>query len=396
MRVLYVGLNAKYLHTNPAIRILKKLSDPYADAAFKEFTLKDDNQVILNSLLQESWDMIGFSCYIWNIEKIKQIVTLLRPLRPNCILFAGGPEVSYDYEIAPFDYVIKGDAEESIVDFLLLRKTSTQPRFVQSISQVPFIGDLYQEDDFAHRIIYMETSRGCPFRCSYCLSSVQSPQVIFKEEEATKNEFMYYLHRGARTIKFLDRSFNVNPDRFLRFLTFLQSVQSNQVFQFEIAADLLTEKVMHYLCHEVKKDQIRLEIGVQSKLEKANLAVERSSNIADVLAKITRFVDSERVIVHADLIVGLPYEDYSRAQQSLNEVMKTFPHELQLGFLKCLKGTKLAIDAKKFGYIFSDKPPYEILSNYVLSPEDLSHLKEAEIGLEALWNRKRLTTTIRY
>lgn len=396
MRVIYVAVNAKYIHSNPAVRILSKLTQDIAVSSFVEFTINDSDEKIIEALVQMPYDMLGFSCYIWNIEKIKRVVTLLKQRYPDRILFAGGPEVSYDTPVAPFDYLLKGDGELSIRDFLLYQKVPATALYVNTMQQVPFIGDLYTKDDLQNRIIYMETTRGCPYRCSYCLASIQLDHVIFKDEEKVQQELLYYIERGAKTIKFLDRSFNVNPSRFMRFLSFLNTLNSEHTFQFEIAANLLNKEVMNYLSKKVKPGLVRLEIGIQSTLQKANEAVDRFDDIGDTLAKIKQLVQAGRVVIHADLIVGLPYENYARAQTSFNEVFLLFPHELQLGFLKKLKGTKLAKDAARYGYEFAPLPPYEIIDNLFISQSEIQQMKLAEIGLESLWNRKRLLTTIQH
>lgn len=394
MKILYVGINAKYIHTNPAIRILKKLTSSYADSDFIEFTIKDNNESIIAILQQSQADMIGFSCYIWNIQKIKQIVKILKQTSPHLTLFAGGPEVSYQTEIAPFDYIIKGDAECSIVDFITKRIVPKTPQYVTNMNQIPFIGDEYQTVDFLQRILYLETSRGCPFRCSYCLASIQLDHVIFYEEERVFAELDYYVQQGVRTIKFLDRSFNVNPKRFLRLLEKINHQTSAAVFQFEVSADLLDEASLDYLTTQIKPGKVRLEIGVQSTHDSTNQAVDRISDIPSVLAKMKRLIAGERVVIHADLIVGLPFETFAHAQQSLRDVFQVLPHELQLGFLKCLKGTKIEREASLYDYEFSSHPPYQIIKSQFIAPHELEAMHHAEKGIEALWNRKRLLSTI--
>lgn len=396
MKVVYVGVNAKYIHTNPAIRILTKLSASLVSSSFLEFTIKDSEDEIIEKLLSEEYEMIGFSCYIWNIEIIKSLTLKLKKKKPSLIVFAGGPEVSYETSTYPFDYILKGDAELVIEDFLKYKKVPLLPKYVNNMDLVPFIGDMYSEDDFKNRFIYVETTRGCPYNCSYCLASIQLDHVIFKQEKRTFEELDYYFKNNVKTIKFLDRSFNVNPKRFIRFLEYLDALETKHTFQFEIAAELLNEEVMDYLMNKVSKNRVRLEIGIQSTLKEANEAVERYDDVEDSLKKIKQLVKSKRVIIHADLIVGLPYEGFERSKKSFNDVFEVFPQELQLGFLKRLKGTKLAKDALKYNYIFDELPPYEIIENKYISNAEIKKMKKVEKALDVYWNKKRLPLTIEY
>lgn len=414
MKVNYIAVNAKYIHTNSAVRILHQLSCKSYDSIFLEFTIKDSIDYIIGKILDNTPDVIGFSCYLWNIEIIIKVCKLIKIKQPNIKIILGGPEVSYDtknfIKFNFIDYIIAGDGEVTILKLLSSIKNNqpinldsvatkdnpyAKPKYIDSFLEVPSIIDLYSEDDIKNKIIYLETSRGCPFNCSYCLSSVESNKIRYLPLEDVFSQIDYFINRNARNIKFLDRTSNANEERFLKIIQYIEGKNCNQVFQFEVEANILSNKMIDYLSNNVKKGLIRLEIGIQSTNELSNKSVNRISNIPKLFNTIKTIQNGERVTIHVDLIAGLPYEDINSFIKSFNETFKLYCAEFQLGFLKLLRGTPIKLEAYVHDYEFDSLPPYEIISNKYLSKSDLSRIKDCEEGLERFWNSFRAQKTIK-
>lgn len=414
MKVNYIAVNAKYIHTNSAVRILHQLSCKSYDSIFLEFTIKDSIDYIIGKILDNTPDVIGFSCYLWNIEIIIKVCKLIKIKQPNIKIILGGPEVSYDtknfIKFNFIDYIIAGDGEVTILKLLSSIKNNqpinldsvatkdnpyAKPKYIDSFLEVPSIIDLYSEDDIKNKIIYLETSRGCPFNCSYCLSSVESNKIRYLPLEDVFSQIDYFINRNARNIKFLDRTSNANEERFLKIIQYIEGKNCNQVFQFEVEANILSNKMIDYLSNNVKKGLIRLEIGIQSTNELSNKSVNRISNIPKLFNTIKTIQNGERVTIHVDLIAGLPYEDINSFIKSFNETFKLYCAEFQLGFLKLLRGTPIKLEAYVYDYEFDSLPPYEIISNKYLSKFDLLRIKDCEEGLERFWNSFRAQKTIK-
>ena len=408
MRILFLAINAKYIHPNPAVRILTTLANSKVDADFYEFTIHDSFDKMIHILQEKQPDIIGASCYIWNIEIMMELMKRYRKVHPNVAWVAGGPEVSYDpshfLREDGFDYVVGGDGECSIMDLISYIKgeevetpkgVATRnkpwliPQYVSSMTEIPDITTLYKVEDLQYQLMYVETSRGCPFRCAYCLSSIGPHFIVFQPLNVLFHQLNALIGQGAKTIKFLDRTFNIDESRFLTILKHIVRYPNTQ-FHFEIAGDLLREESMDWLCNHAIPNQIRLEIGVQSNHTDVNESVGRYGNLETLRANIQKINESGRVIIHTDLIAGLPFETIERFEQSFNDVFLLGSAELQLGFLKLLRGTTLRGNAASFGYHFNEnKPPYEIESSTWLSSEDLVTIKMCERGVEAYWNRPR-------
>lgn len=414
MKVNYIAVNAKYIHTNSAVRILHQLSCKSYDSIFLEFTIKDSIDYIIGKILDNTPDVIGFSCYLWNIEIIIKVCELIKIKQPNIKIILGGPEVSYDtknfIKFNFIDYIIAGDGEVTILELLSSIKNNqpinldsvatkdnpyAKPKYIDSFLEVPSIIDLYSEDDIKNKIIYLETSRGCPFNCSYCLSSVESNKIRYLPLEDVFSQIDYFINCNARNIKFLDRTSNANEERFLKIIQYIEGKNRNQVFQFEVEADILSDKMIDYLSNNVKKGLIRLEIGIQSTNDLSNKSVNRISNIPKLFNTIKTIQNGERVTIHVDLIAGLPYEDINSFIKSFNETFKLYCAEFQLGFLKLLRGTPIKLEAYVYDYEFDSLPPYEIISNKYLSKFDLLRIKDCEEGLERFWNSFRAQKTIK-
>ena len=270
MKVCFLAVNAKYIHTNPAVRILTKISKQKYNTEFKEFTIKDKVDSIANSVL--NYDAVGLSCYIWNIDMMIKISKKIKELNPNIIVFAGGPEVGYDTPsfVDNFDYILAGEGEEIIIPFLdyIFKKSGVipegiankdkrhaTPQYVKDLSIIPSTLDMYNDDDKRNRIIYVETSRGCPFNCSYCLSSLEKG-VRFFPKEYVKEVFDFIKNNELKCVKFLDRTFNVQPKRFIEICKFLE--ETNNTYQFEIEPSLINDEVIEYLTNEVTPNKFRL------------------------------------------------------------------------------------------------------------------------------------------
>ncbi|MDD4584557.1 MAG: radical SAM protein, partial [Bacilli bacterium] len=399
---------------NSAVRILHQLSCKSYDSIFLEFTIKDSIDYIIGKILDNTPDVIGFSCYLWNIEIIIKVCKLIKIKQPNIKIILGGPEVSYDtknfIKFNFIDYIIAGDGEVTILKLLSSIKNNqpinldsvatkdnpyAKPKYIDSFLEVPSIIDLYSEDDIKNKIIYLETSRGCPFNCSYCLSSVESNKIRYLPLEDVFSQIDYFINRNARNIKFLDRTSNANEERFLKIIQYIEGKNCNQVFQFEVEANILSNKMIDYLSNNVKKGLIRLEIGIQSTNELSNKSVNRISNIPKLFNTIKTIQNGERVTIHVDLIAGLPYEDINSFIKSFNETFKLYCAEFQLGFLKLLRGTPIKLEAYVYDYEFDSLPPYEIISNKYLSKFDLLRIKDCEEGLERFWNSFRAQKTIK-
>lgn len=393
MKTILIGINAKYIHPNLAIRLLK--ANTSFDVDLKEFTIKDQNEAIIEHL--KGYDIIGFSCYIWNIEKIKEILKQLK----NKIIILGGPEVSYNaaYYIDNnlSNYVIKNEGEEAF-DLLLkhihgdLDVTNVPNLYYKNgftfdklvdISKINFAYDLL--DDVENKIMYIETSRGCPYKCGYCMASLDN-KLRFFDIELIKKEIIKLQNRKAKTFKFLDRTFNANK-KFIELIDFIvDNHKINDSYQFEITGDLLKTEYIQYINQKAPKNLIRFEIGIQSTNYETNLSVGRIQNNEVLFRNINLIQDANIIDLHLDLIAGLPLEDYKSFEKTFNDVIALRPKELQLGFLKLLFGTRLHKEAHKYEYLWDECAPYEIKSNKYLSCEDIKNIHIVEDTFEKYYN----------
>ena len=408
MKTLLLGINSKYIHPNVAIRLLKVKCD--YDTDIKEFNIKDNANDIYNYIIENNYNIVGISCYIWNIELVKELLPLLR--KNNITFIFGGPEViynaSYFLDNNLCNYVIKNEGEEAFN--LLLHHLNNKI----SIDKVP---NLYHKngftfdklvdisktkmayhllDDLENKIIYIETSRGCPFHCGYCMASLDNKLRFFDIEEI-KKEVLLLINKGGRIFKFLDRTFNANKKNFLSLIDFIiNNHKPNNSFQFEITGDLLDDEIIKYINDHAPKNLFRFEIGIQSTNILANKAVYRIQNNEKLFHNIRLIQDAQVIDLHLDLIAGLPYEDYTSFINTFNEVLALRPKELQLGFLKLLKGTKLYDEKDKYGYIFNENAPYDIISNDFLSKEEINKIHLLEDAFERFYNKIYYKNAINY
>jgi radical SAM superfamily enzyme YgiQ (UPF0313 family) len=420
MKVTLTTLNAKYIHTSLALRCLKAYSQHEFNIEIVEYTIKDPVMNIVSDLYQRRADVIGFSCYIWNIEETVQVIRNLRKVQPDAVIVLGGPEVSYDTEywmerLPEVDFIVMGEGEETFhhlltewrgerkfhyVFGLAYRKEGqiriNPPRPKLDLQRLPS-PHRFAEDvpHLPNRIVYFETSRGCPFSCQFCLSSIESG-VRYFDLDQTKRDLLYLIDHGARLIKFVDRTFNLKKEIALDIFQFLIEHHRGCVFQFEITADIMRPEVLAFLAEHAPPGIFRFEIGVQSTNDLTNELVKRRQNFAKLARTVTMIKESGKIDQHLDLIAGLPMEDYASFRRTFNDVFALEPEELQLGFLKMLRGTGLRNDAARYGYVYMDHAPYEILGNDRLPFADLIRIKRVEDVLEKYWNAHRTDHTVRY
>lgn len=421
MKVVLTTLNAKYIHTCLAIRYLKSFCEHEFDIELTEYTIKDPVMNIVSDLYQRKADVIGFSCYIWNIEETIKVISMLRKVQPDVKIILGGPEVSYDTKewlerLSDVDFIVMGEGEETFLHLLQQIRDDEKYHFVFGMAYRNAAGEVvinpgrpkldlndipsphrFEADmaELGKRVVYFETSRGCPFSCQFCLSSIEVG-VRYFDIERTKADLLYLIANGAKLIKFVDRTFNIKRDYAMEMFQFLIDNHQGCVFQFEITADIMRPEVLDFLAEKAPPGIFRFEIGVQSTNDHTNELVKRRQNFAKLTRTVKMVKDSGKIDQHLDLIAGLPHEDYQTFRKTFNDVFALSPEELQLGFLKMLRGTGLRLDAEKYGYVYMDHAPYEMLSNDVMPFSDVVRLKRLEDVLEKYWNSHRMDYTMHY
>ncbi|NRF90471.1 DUF4080 domain-containing protein [Paenibacillus frigoriresistens] len=420
MKVLVSTLNAKFIHTSLALRYLKAFCEKDFDVEITEYTIKDPVMNVVSDIYQKAPDVLGFSCYIWNIEETITIIKMIKKIRPDLLIMLGGPEVSYDTEywmnrIPEVDFIVMGEGEETFHQLLTEISTTRKYHFVYGLAYrkgeevvlMPGRPKLKLDDipsphrfaedvpSLANRVVYFETSRGCPFSCQFCLSSIEVG-VRYFDMERTKSDLLYLIDSGAKLIKFVDRTFNIKRDYAMEIFEFLIANHRGTVFQFEITADIMRPEVLDYLAENAPPGTFRFEIGVQSTNDTTNDLVQRRQNFFKLSRTVSKVKNSLKIDQHLDLIAGLPEEDYNSFRKTFNDVFELGPEELQLGFLKMLRGTGMRNDAHKYGYVYMDHAPYEILGNDILPFTDLIRIKRVEDVLEKYWNAHRMDHTVKY
>ena len=412
MRSLLTTLNAKYIHSNLAIRLLYELNQHHKGLEWKEFTIKEPGDDI--AVFCSQYDVVAFSCYIWNITPILAVAKKIKELKSDCKILLGGPEVSYEYDeiiALPFiDFIIVGEGETPFSEFLnsypnvenvssLVRKDNLEiikntsaPMFdLKNFEQsMPYQFDNIEE--LKNKVLYIETSRGCPYKCEFCLASLDN-KVRYLPDASIKKTLLFMMEHG-KVVKFLDRTFNIKRDFTIDIFKFiLEHHRPNNVFQFEITADILHPDIINFIHENVPKGLFRFEIGIQTVNQKANLEVSRKQNF-EKTKRIIQELDY-KIEMHLDLIVGLPLDYWDDIKYSFEEVFKLFAPEMQLGFLKFLKGTTMR-DKEKHGFIYDQNPPYQIIESNYLSKEELAKIVKLENALEIYWNGKKTINTLKY
>ena len=418
MKVHLTTFNAKYIHTSMALRWLYVVNKAQFDLSFSEYTIKESVSVIADSIIAEGYDVVGISVSIWNVAQSQELASTLKKQNPNIILIAGGPEVSYEpnffvdnWEI---DYVVSGEGEFVLGQLLYalqngeeidLESVSSKSRICTKSAQAD-LNELikypspYKLDsdnsERKNRIAYFETSRGCPYSCQYCLSSLEKGVRYFPHEYVTDN-LRYLIDSDVKHIKFLDRTFNLNKQHTSAVFDFLiDNHRPNLSCQFEIYADLMNDETIEYLNSNVPGNYFRFEIGIQSTHEPTNIAVQRRQDFPLLSGNIEKIMKGDVIDLHLDLIAGLPLETFDRFRRSFNDVFRLRAKEVQLGFLKLLRGTNLRRDAEIYGYIYDEKAPYEIISGNDISIKELDRIRNAEYALDKFWNSGRFVTTLNF
>ena len=434
MRCLLVAINSKYIHSNPAVYLLREcaLRDLKQKQIFgvevelAEYTINHHASEIFDDIYLHHADLVCFSCYIWDIEYVRQLVRNLKNLCPNVKIWVGGPEVSYDCEsflcsLPQVDGILYGEGEKSfptLIEYYAARERDTNPPsetfpdgaawldengvFHQTSPQpltpmedLPFIYDeAGRMDGFKNRIIYYETSRGCPFSCSYCLSSIDK-KLRFRPLDTVKKELAFFLEQRVPQVKFVDRTFNCKKSHAMAIWQFICDHDNGVTnFHFEIAADVLDEEEIALL-KTMRPGLVQLEIGVQTANPDTIRAINRKMDLARV-AQVTKIIrQAHNIHQHLDLIAGLPLEDYESFGHSFDVVYKMKPSQLQLGFLKVLKGSPMQAQASQYGILSQAEPPYEVLKTPWLSYDDIIRLKGLEEMVETYYNSGQFSNTVK-
>lgn len=408
VNILLVAINAKYIHSNPAVFSLKACAgeyESYVDVA--EFTINQQTSYILSEIFKRRPDVVAFSCYIWNRNMVGEIISDMRKIMPGVEIWAGGPEVSYDalnvIEEWKIRGVMSGYGEGSffhLVSAYVNGFSETLPAVLSAnnssrilLNDIPFWHQ--NMEDFEHRIVYYESSRGCPFSCSYCLSSIDKT-MDFRAVESVCHDIGFFLQQNVVQVKFVDRTFNCKKDHALPILQYILEHDNGITnFHFEIAADLLDEDYF-ILLEKLRPGAVQFEIGVQSTYPQTISEINRKMDF-DKVSNVVRKISSwNNIHVHLDLIAGLPYEDLQIFRKSFNDVYALSPEQLQLGFLKVLKGSAMEVHASEYELVYTSLPPYEVLSTKWISYEDVCHLKQIEEVLEIYYNSGQFKNTLKY
>ena len=421
MNVVLSTLNSKFIHSSLALRYLKAYGEAHGQAYdIVEYTINMPVLYILSDITELDIDVLGFACYIWNIEMTLHVVDMVKAVRPDIKIVLGGPEVSFTadelLERCPnIDYIVQGEGEEAfhaLVTALQLGNDGLDPVIpgvrgrrdgsilgsieaveVRDLSTIPFPYTEEEMDDLEHKIIYYESSRGCPFSCQYCLSGNKNT-VRFFPQERTLKELQWFIDHGVKQVKFVDRTFNCAPHHHRPLMEFMRDSDTDMNFHLEMEPELMTEWETNILC-ETPPGRIQIEVGVQSTHKKTLDAINRYNDWPYIQKSIRPIIQAGHTHVHMDLIVGLPHEDFNRFGQSFNDLFSLQPHALQIGFLKLLKGSGVR-RMREYKYVADPLAPYEILSTHVLPYDDVRFLKYFEDVFERFYNSERFRTTFGY
>lgn len=420
MKILLVACNAKYIHSNLAVYDLQAYASDYADhIVLKEYTINQQKDDIMRDIYLEHPDVVCVSCYIWNLSFVKELMADLIKILPGADFWAGGPEVSYDAEKfltenSEFKGVMVGEGEETFKE-LAGHYVEKNPqnlknmtgicyrdgdqiihngwRQIMDLSSIPFI---YKDlSEFKNRIIYYESSRGCPFSCSYCLSSIDK-KLRFRDTETVKKELQFFIDNKVPQVKFVDRTFNCKHDHAMAIWKYINEHDNGVTnFHFEISADLLREEELQEMS-TMRPGLIQLEIGVQSTNPDTIKAIHRTMDFEKLKGIVDRIHSFGNIHQHLDLIAGLPYEDYDSFRHSFNDVYALKPQQLQLGFLKVLKGSHMMEMCKEYGIVYKTQEPYEVLSTKWLDYDHVLKLKTVENMVEVYYNSGQFQNTLEY
>ena len=420
MKILLVACNAKYIHSNLAVYDLQAYASDYADhIVLKEYTINQQKDDIMRDIYLEHPDVVCVSCYIWNLSFVKELMADLIKILPGADFWAGGPEVSYDAEKfltenSEFKGVMVGEGEETFKELAgyyveknpqnlkdmtgICYRDGDQIihngwRQIMDLSSIPFI---YKDlSEFKNRIIYYESSRGCPFSCSYCLSSIDK-KLRFRDTETVKKELQFFIDNKVPQVKFVDRTFNCKHDHAMAIWKYINEHDNGVTnFHFEISADLLREEELQEMS-TMRPGLIQLEIGVQSTNPDTIKAIHRTMDFEKLKGIVDRIHSFGYIHQHLDLIAGLPYEDYDSFRHSFNDVYALKPQQLQLGFLKVLKGSHMMEMCREYGIVYKTQEPYEVLSTKWLDYDHVLKLKTVENMVEVYYNSGQFQNTLEY
>ena len=428
MKILLVAINAKYIHSNLAVYCLKAYAeknmpqDVNVQIELAEYTINQNRDEILKDIYRRQAEMVCFSCYIWNLDYVESMIRDVKKVMEDVIIWAGGPEVSYDSRetlgrLPELTGVMKGEGEKTFAKLCEVygKRSETSELLLEQIdgitfrcpdgticerpwrepmdlSEVPFV--YHDMKKFENKIIYYETSRGCPFSCSYCLSSIDK-RLRFRSRDLVFNELQFFLDHKVPQVKFVDRTFNCKHDHAMAIWKYIQEHDNGITnFHFEVAADLLNDEEIR-LIRQMRPGLIQLEIGVQSTNTDTIREIRRTMRLEEVREHVARIKEKGNIHQHLDLIAGLPYEDYDSFGRSFDEIYELKPNQLQLGFLKVLKGSYMFEHAAEYGIVYHDRPPYEVMSTKWLSFDDVIKIKRVEEMLEVYYNSGQFEITMK-
>ena len=419
MNIVLAAINAKYIHSNLAVYSLRAYAQQYKDEIqIAEYTINQQIDDILMDLYKKKPDVLCFSCYIWNLSYVEELIRELGKIFPSVPIWVGGPEVSYDTKdvlerLPEVTGVIFGEGEKTFLEVVEyyhgkgvklseikgIAYRGEEGQFLQNswrevmdLSEVPFV--YHDMADFKNKIIYYESSRGCPFSCSYCLSSIDKC-LRFRKFELVEKELQFFIDEQVPQVKFVDRTFNCNHKHAIAIWKYIKEHDKGITnFHFEVAADLLNEEELK-LIESMRPGLIQLEIGVQSTNEQTIREIRRTMRFEEVARIVQRINQGENVHQHLDLIAGLPYEDMESFQKSFDDVYRLHPEQLQLGFLKVLKGSYMESQKERYGLVYKSRPPYEVLYTKWLSYEEMMQLKSVEEIVEVYYNSGQFSYCLR-
>lgn len=422
MKILLTTLNSKFIHTNLAIRYLNQMVKDIEDIEvdIREYTINNELDFILKDIYKNDYDVILFSTYIWNVNDIVKLCDNIKKVKPNMKIALGGPEVSYDSEdsMKKYDFVdyilygegelvfrdfvkhLKGDIKIEDVDGIVYRKNKdiikNKPmKLLENLDLIPSPYEKLNKEEYENRIVYYETSRGCPFNCQYCLSSTLQGLRYFSIDRV-KKDLKALIDARVSQIKFIDRTFNANKKFAMEIMKFLMENDNDYTtYHFEVTAHLLSDDMLEFL-KDCKEGLFQFEIGVQTTNEKVLDAVGRRDDFGKLSYVVKKIASYRNIHQHLDLIAGLPYEDYKSFENSFNDVFNLGIEHLQLGFLKMIKGTGIRNRADEHEFRYKDYPPYEVLYNKYISYDQILKLKDIEEILERYFNSKNFVLSMRY
>ena len=416
MKILLTAINSKYIHSNLAVRYLKKFTERLDyECIIREFSINDRDERILEEIIKEKPQVVAFSTYIWNIEVVTRLSYLIKAVDESIEILYGGPEVSYDsmniLKELPGEYIIEGEGEKTYKEFVeyklgiksieeirgLYYKKDNEifingKRSLMNMDEIVFPYD--EDENLDNKIVYYEASRGCPFNCKYCLSST-THGVRFLNIERVKRELQYFIDKKVKLVKFVDRTFNCNYKFSMAIWEFLINADTDTKFHFEISADILKPQEIELL-RKAPKDRFQFEVGVQTTNDDVLFRINRFVNFSDIKEKVEELMSIRNIKQHLDSIAGLPGEDLKSFKKSFNDVYSIRPEEIQLGFLKLLRGSSMREEAHEYEMKYSPYPPYEILSTKDISYDELNLLKKVEHMVDKYYNSQKFDNIIKY